>query len=118
MGKKELMYSKLRRFQEEKNNKDKENHLYLSKNNLINKVKKKLQTVMIGALAKYEESFGHQWGFGKEDSECGQKEDEFFDIWEKSRQEILDLGNKQIRDIEKEIERYVVDLKGFNIKFN
>jgi hypothetical protein len=110
--------NKLRRYVKEKKQFNDKNHLILSKNNLLNTIKKKLQTIMIGSLAKYEKYFGEEWGLNKKDEECGAKEDEKFDCWEKCRQEILDLGNKQIRDIEKDIDRYNIDLKGFNIKFN
>ena len=112
------LYWKLRKHKENNDNNSKKRHLDLSKNNLNINMKKKMKTIMIGAIAKFEKFFGNQWGFGKDDSECGQKEDEIFDIWEKCRQEILDLGNKQIRDTEAEIERYNVNLKGYNIKFN
>lgn len=111
-------HNKLKKYVEDKKESNKINHLKLSKSNLLNIIKKKLQTIMIGSLSKYEKHFGEEWGLNKKDEECGQKEDEKFDIWEKCRQEILDLGNKQIRDMEKEIDRYNVDLKGYNIKFN
>lgn len=95
---------------------DNNRHLELSKQNLIQNLKKKLNTIMIGAIAQFEKHFGKEWGYGKEDKDCGEQENSQFDIWEKCREEVLDLGNKQIRAAIKEIERYNVDLKGNTVK--
>jgi hypothetical protein len=58
-------------------------------------LKKKIETTMIGCLARFEESFGYLWGQNKE--KLSDKELEFLELWERVRESILDHGNSQIR---------------------
>lgn len=58
---------------------------------LINRVYKNFQTTMIGSLARFEESFGFLW---ENDHKDRQK---FEDLWEDTRNSILNNGNKQAR---------------------
>jgi hypothetical protein len=58
---------------------------------LIDKVYKRFQTTMIGAIARFENVFGHLW---EQESRQG---DEFADMWEYARNSILNNGNKQAR---------------------
>lgn len=60
-------------------------------NELLNRVYKHFQTTMIGALARFEENFGYLW-------ENNHREQEKFDnLWEDTRNSILNNGNKQAR---------------------
>jgi hypothetical protein len=59
---------------------------------------KRMKTIMIGSLARFEENFDYLWD---EDSKSG---DRFFDLWQKTREEILDYGNNQIRLAKKDLE--------------
>jgi len=68
---------------------------------LINQVKKKIQTTMIGALSSIEEHLSFLW----------QDEEKLSEIYQKLRSEILDKGNKQIRYAELDILKYEVNKK-------
>ena len=60
-------------------------------NPILNDVETKFKTTMIGALARFEESFGHLW------EEAGPDQQEYLDLWEYTRNSILNNGNKQMR---------------------
>lgn len=68
-------------------------------------IRKKIETTMIGALARFEENFGELWGHDKDNLSQEQLRNEI--IWEKTRNEILDHGNSQIR-------KAISELKGHN----
>ena len=68
-------------------------------------IKKKLQTTMIGALARVEENFGHLLGHFKDPNEpLTPEEEKFADTWDYTRNQILNQGNSQIRNIDKDLE--------------
>jgi len=58
---------------------------------------KRFQTTMIGSLHEFEKSFGYLWGYDKPFEELTSKEIEFNDIWENTRNKILNNGNNQMR---------------------
>jgi hypothetical protein len=58
---------------------------------LITEIETRLKTTMIGSLARFEQSFGHLW------EEPGPDQQEYIDLWEYTRNSILNNGNKQIR---------------------
>lgn len=58
-------------------------------------LRKKIQTTMIGALARFEEGFGYLWGHNQDS--LTPKQLEFKNMWDKVRTEILNNGNDQIR---------------------
>lgn len=60
-----------------------------------------IRTTMIGAISKIEERFGVFWGFGKPDEERNEKQEKIFNLFRELREEILDLGNEQIRKFRK-----------------
>ena len=73
---------------------------------------------MIGALSEFEKSFGYLWGYHKpEDVELSDKEEKFLDIWEETRNKILNNGNNQLRKSVSEIKKLEGDVK-YNYKFN
>jgi hypothetical protein len=61
------------------------------KNQILADVETKFKTTMIGALARFEESFGHLW------EEEGPDQQEYIELWEYTRNAILNNGNKQMR---------------------
>lgn len=63
----------------------------INKEKLFNDIETKFKTTMIGALARFEQSFGHLW----EDE--GPDQQEYLDLWEYTRSSILNNGNKQMR---------------------
>ena len=61
-------------------------------------LQKRMKTIMIGSLARFEENFDYLW------EENSKFRDRFFDLWQKTREEILDYGNNQIRLAKKDLE--------------
>lgn len=58
-----------------------------------------IRTTMIGSIARIEKVFGPFWGFGKDPEERTEKQDRIYSLFKELREEILDLGNEQIRKI-------------------
>ena len=58
-----------------------------------------IRTTMIGSIARVEKVFGPFWGFGKDPEERTEKQDRIYSLFKELREEILDLGNEQIRKI-------------------
>ncbi len=58
---------------------------------LINRIYKNFQTTMIGSLARFEEKFGFLWEKEHKDQM------KYEDLWEDTRNSILNNGNKQAR---------------------
>lgn len=70
-------------------------------------IEKRLQTTMIGALSKFENNFGYLWGHNtSEEEELTQEQLEFSDLWENTRNQILNQGNAQIRNIKEDFYRW------------
>jgi len=85
----------------------KENWKLRSKERLEKILKGKMTTLMIGSLHSIEQSFGDLWNHGnKPETEL---EEQLSREWGLLRQNILDLGNKQIRAVQKELQQYDVD---------
>lgn len=63
--------------------------------NIDKLLRKKIETTMIGCLARFEESFGFLWGQNSEN--LSKQQEEFLNLWENVRESILDHGNSQIR---------------------
>lgn len=62
---------------------------------------KKIQTTMIGALAKMEQNFGYLWGHFK-DGPLTTEEEKFAELWDFTRNQILNQGNNQMRKLTEE----------------
>jgi hypothetical protein len=67
--------------------------------------RKKIQTTMIGALDTIEKRLGFLW---KDDNKMRV-------IYETVRQEILDRGNDQIRNLDNELEQYDIEWLKYNL---
>lgn len=74
-------------------------------NKLIKNIEKKCTTIMIGAIAKFEQSFGHLWD--KEDD----KGNYYHDLWQKTRHDILNFGNHQIRENIENLYKHFIETK-------
>lgn len=68
-------------------------------------MEKRIQTTMIGAIARIEQSLGFLWGHNK-DEPLTEKEEQFADIWDYLRNDILNYGNKQIRQLKEDFHKY------------
>lgn len=86
-----------------------------SKKQLMSNVQKKMKTTMIGALATFEEGFGHLWGHGKHIDDLTPSEEEYRQIWDAVRSTVLDKGNNQSRAAMDEIAQYTMNWNRFNM---
>ena len=59
---------------------------------------------MIGALARFEERFGHLW-----EKEGDPTSDSLHEIWQEVRSNILNFGNHQTRIAVEDMYRYFLD---------
>lgn len=62
---------------------------------LTKEIEKRLQTLMIGSLSRFENAFGYLWNHG--DEPRTQSEADFLNKWKNLRNELLNHGNNQIR---------------------
>jgi len=84
-------------------------------NKLIKNIEKKFTTIMIGALARFENNFGYLWD---DDAPSG---DEFYNKWEKTRNEILNFSNHQLRSGVEELYEFFINEKkigSYHYEFN
>lgn len=70
---------------------------------LIKDIEKRCTTIMIGSLARFEQHFGYLWE--KETS----NRDQFDDLWQDARDQILNFGNYQIRSVVEELYKHFLD---------
>ena len=68
-------------------------------------MEKRIQTTMIGAIARVEKHFGFLWGHNKE-GDLTDEEEQYADMWDFTRNEILNHGNNQIRNIKEDFYQY------------
>ena len=80
-------------------------------------IRKKIETTMIGALARFEEGFGRLWGHGS-DKKLSQDEIRNKIIWDNVRESILDHGNLQIRKALSELKGSKVDKLKYSYYYN
>lgn len=80
----------------------------MAKQKLVDSMRKKIQTTMIGALASIEKFFGPSWGHDLEGG-LTPKQEKMKELYDELRSEILDKGNVQIRAMEAEINNYEVN---------
>ncbi len=79
---------------------------------------KRFQTTMIGSLFEFEKTFGYLWGYNKDENEpLTAKEEEFLDMWEETRNRILNNGNNQLRKALSEISKVNPYSKQYQYKF-
>lgn len=85
--------------------------------NLIDNVKKSIQTTIIGAISKIEREFGYLWGHGKEKDKLTENEQKFLKIWLKLRKDMLDCSGNESRRMDKEFDKYVIQYNNYQYKF-
>ena len=82
-----------------------------SKDRVRKMVETRLRTTMIGAISKVEAFLGDKWGHGLKEEQCNPDQLDFYDVWEQCRDEILNVGNKQIRAALADLDSYDVECK-------
>lgn len=70
-------------------------------------LKKKIETTMIGSLSSFEKYF----------SDLLEENSEIMNLYQMARSEILDKGNHQLRNIDSELENYVIKEKLHKYEF-
>tara|TARA_Y100000034_G_C6799357_1_gene358546 strand:- start:63 stop:449 length:387 start_codon:yes stop_codon:yes gene_type:complete len=105
-GKSNLPYTELKRLHQQSKKLKEERRKLHSRRQLSLMLTKKFKTTMIGALAAFEEGFGHFWGHNKPFDELNEEESKLNGIWEDTRTEILNNGNSQLRAALEEINHY------------
>ena len=81
-----------------------------SKKRLEKTIVKRMQTIMIGALASFEKQFSFLWSGDSVDNM------KMKTLWEDARSEILSNGNNQINIIQRELGVYIIELHGYSIE--
>ena len=87
-----------------------------SKSRLIKNLERKFKTTMIGSLAVFEEYFGDLWGHNNS-GDLTPEQEEFKQLWEAARTEILNNGNTQLRIAQEEISQYTMTWNRYHIDF-
>ncbi len=88
-----------------KQNEDK--YLNDSKIRLENIIATKLRTTFIGAIDAFERTFGDLWGYNS-DKPLTKSQKEMKQLWQQVRNDILDLGNNQLRAAQLELENHTI----------
>ena len=79
-----------------------------SKRRLLNILKKKFDTTIIGSLAAFEEKFGDLWGHGLAMNDLDEDQRYWRDVWMETRSKVLDNGNSNLRAAQNEIAQYTL----------
>lgn len=95
----------------------KASRLNKSKDELRRMVNKKIDTTMIGGIAKIEAFFGYLWGHELDEKDCTDAQNDFYEIWQQCRDEILNNGNAQKRAINHELDLFEVNWTGYKTNF-
>jgi flagellar biosynthesis/type III secretory pathway chaperone len=86
--------------------------LLRGKETLSKSIIKRLNTIMIGSISKFENFFGEIWGHGKDFNQLTEAEVKLFEIWQQCRDEILNNGNAQKRMLLSELDLFEILCKG------
>jgi hypothetical protein len=87
----------------------------ISRKHFIEDVEKRFKTIMIGSLARMEDTFGYLWGHNKNSLEKNQVV--FREMWEDLRTDILNHGNNQMRLALEDMVSYLESLDKYEYKF-
>ena len=79
-----------------------------SKRRLLNILKKKFDTTIIGSLAAFEERFGELWGHGLSMNDLDEDQRYWRDLWMETRSKVFDNGNSNLRAAQNEISQYTL----------
>jgi hypothetical protein len=98
---------RFKKLREQAKKENDEKYRFNSKKRLLSNVSRKFQTTMIGSLAAFEKRFGHLW-----ENDPGWRR-----VWEETRTDVLDLGNKSLRAAEQEISEYTITWDRYQTEF-
>lgn len=77
-------------------------------------IAKRIKTTMIGALASIEDKLGMLW---ESDGKMTQEQERMYNLFQEIRSAILDKGNDQIRQLEKDLDYYTIEMKKLYLEF-
>ena len=89
-----------------------------SKRRLLNNLKKKFDTTIIGSLAAFEDRFGELWGHGLPIGELDEDQLYWREVWADTRSKILDNGNANLRAAQNEIAQYTLSWNRYVTQFH
>ena len=89
-----------------------------SKRRLLNNLKKKFDTTIIGSLAAFEDRFGELWGHGLPVEELDEDQLYWREAWADARSKILDNGNANLRAAQNEIAQYTLSWNRYVTQFH
>lgn len=88
-----------------------------SKRRLMNIIKKKFDTTIIGSLAAFEERFGELWGHGLPLEDLDEDQRYWRDQWMETRSKVLDNGNSNLRAAQNESSQYTISWNRYVTNF-
>ena len=88
-----------------------------SKRRLMNIIKKKFDTTIIGSLAAFEEKFGELWGHGLPLEDLDEDQRYWREQWMETRSKVLDNGNSNLRAAQNEISQYTLSWNRYVTNF-
>ena len=88
-----------------------------SKRRLLNILKKKFDTTIIGSLAAFEENFGELWGHGLPLQDLDEDQRYWRDAWMETRSKVLDNGNSNLRASQNEVAQYTFSWNRYVTRF-
>lgn len=88
-----------------------------SKRRLLNVIKKKFDTTIIGALAAFEDQFGELWGHGLPEDQLDEDQRYWKEAWMEARAKVLDNGNANLRAAQNEIAQYTLSWNRYVTNF-
>jgi hypothetical protein len=94
---------------------NRERYLEESKRRLDKIIEKHMTTTFIAALAEVESTLGFLWNHGNQPRDT--QEREFYDLYQKVRNAILNRGNHELRAVKNELEQYTIDWNRYQTKF-
>ena len=113
----EIMRGRLQKASNQIGVENKERLKKTSKDRLRKVIETKLRNTMIGEIAKVEHFLGKDWGHGLEEKDCSDDQLDKYEVWQQCRDEMLNLGNSQIRAALAELDLYEVEWKGYQTNF-
>ena len=101
-----------------KNQKKDDTYKDNSKRRLLNNLKKKFDTTIIGSLAAFEERFGELCGHGLPTEELDEDQLYWREVWADARSRVLDNGNANLRAAQNEVAQYTLSWNRYVTRFN
>lgn len=104
-------YDNLRKIREQINQGQKQTRQEYAKGLLEDIISTRLKTSFIFAIAEFERVFGYLWGQDVQDkSKLTESQLQFLPLFKALRKSVLDNGNDQIREMDEDLEEFMVDL--------